>query len=1132
MLCYGRTKKNTPVVRGAVLIFVPFICTEEVVLILPVCRQWLIYILCLGVCLFAPSSSALQDFKRIGVGDGLPNATIYSVTQDSHGYIWLTSTNSGLLRFDGYKFAEFQVLTPDEKRQLGSQDVGYLLIDRDKNMWAGTWGYGLSRIDAKTGALSRYVVDNSNPEGLASLQIQTLLQTKDGSIWIGSTGGLNRIQPDGTMQRIGAAGQLRRLISPRVWSLAETADGTLWVGTSQGLHRYTEQDGLSPAILPYPQGSGRDNEIRALFSNDDKVWIGTRQGLFRLQPNDMQLAKVPFFAEGRAPIINAITADQQGMLLLGTYNGLFRVHPDRFEYLRFRKQASLLPTVNVRSLFLDRSGVLWLGSRESGLFYARHSKSAFTSLSDVMPAHVATDLAFGVTSVFAKDDELWLGSAEHLYQINKKTESVRRFDTGGRVNAIKQDSQGVLYAASDVGLFRFDPVKAALEPVTEPFLLAKGLSANIRDLTIEANGNFWVGLWGDGVLAWNPKQHKVQQYLNAEIKSKVGDAVQSMLVSANEIWVGSRYSGVFRIDRPTGKVTNVNEAAGLLLPSNDVQCIERGPANTILICTATGLVVYDPQKQSQQLLDSNSGLPSDNIFGAYTDQQQNIWLLSSKGLSMKQSDGSRLITFTEQDGLAATELVFKSFFDDGIGSFYIGTINGLSMVEPALIWKNDAEPPLAISRVLINNRPLELMPHRAVWPDLTLTPSDTSIEFEFSSLDFHDVMRNQFMYRLKGFDSDWIMQPGKRGAYYSNLPAGTYQLEVRGSNNHGLFNTLPLTLTIKVLPHWWQYRLVQILGIVLILLIILGVHLYRMRHFRQINRLLQNSVQERAKAQLILETKVTERTRALEESSITLSLRTKQLEKSLNEVAKANLELTRLDKLKDEFISTVSHELRTPLTSIRGAVGLIAQHVVEPGSASYDLLINTAVSNCERLSQLINDLLDVQKFEAGKFVIHRRPLDLVQLCTQAVQGMESYAVRYQVSLSFDAQEHEIWVEGDALRLRQVIDNLLSNAIKFSWKDGIVSLKLSVESEHVLLEVVDQGEGIPLQFQSRIFEKFSQADASDSRAKEGTGLGLTICRKIIESHDGTIGFVSTEGVGTTFWVRLIHAKSTKVVTDLS
>ncbi len=1075
--------------------------------------------------LFSAMAWSIQDFKRIGVSDGLPNATIYSVTQDSQGYIWLTSTNSGLLRFDGYQFTEFQVLTPEEKKQLGSQDVGYLLIDRDKNMWAGTWGYGLSRIDGQTGALTRYVVDAADPNALASMQIQTLLQTRDGSIWIGSTGGLNRVGPNGQMQRVAGPQQAQSLVSPRVWSLAQTADGTLWVGTSKGLHAYSEQQGLSPVILPFPNGSGRDNEIRALFSNNDKLWVGTRQGLFQLDPSTQTLKQVPFFAQGKTPIINTIAADQNGMLLLGTYNGLYRVHPQHFEFITFRQKYSLLPTVNIRSIYLDRTGVLWLGSRESGLFFARHSKSAFTQLTDFMPEANREALSFGVTSVYANDEVIWLGSAEHLYRVDKPSQTIQSYATGGRVNAIKPDHQGNIYTATDTGLFRFDHKANMLEAVTEPFQLAQGVTANIRDLTIEADGSIWLGLWGDGVLHWRPSAEQspgsVRKFLNSEITSKVGDAVQAMHVTASKIWVGSRYSGVFQIDRATGRVTNLSEnsMSRLHLPSLDVQCIEPGPEGALLICTAKGLVIYQPAQQQQRLLDSRSGLPSDNILGAYTDKADNIWLLSSKGLSLQHKDGSRLITFSQEDGLVATELIYKSFFDDGEGTFYLGTIEGLSIIEPALIWKNDNEPHIAVSRILVNNQTLPITPQQLNWPKVVLSPLDTSIEFEFSSLDFHDVSRNQFKYRLQGFDKDWILQTGKRSAYYSNLPVGTYTLEVFGSNNHGLFNRQPLQITIEVLPQWWQNTLFQILAAIGLLLLILAVHMYRLRHFRLINTLLQNSVQERAKAQLILESKVAERTRALEESSLTLSLRTRQLEKSLDEVAKANKELTRLDKLKDEFISTVSHELRTPLTSIRGAVGLIAQNVVEPGSASYQMLVTTAMSNCDRLSQLINDLLDVQKFEAGKFVLHRIPVDLKMLCSEAIQGMESYALKYQVQLEFVTDEQDIWSEVDALRVRQVIDNLLSNAVKFSFKDGIVRVKLSADIDTVLIEVIDEGEGIPLQFQSRIFEKFSQADASDSRAKEGTGLGLTICRKIIESHQGRIGFTSQEQQGTTFYVQL-------------
>lgn len=1073
------------------------------------------------IWLWLPVANANDTFfKRIGVDDGLPNATIYSVAQDSDGFIWLSSTNSGLLRYDGYQFAEFQVLTAEEQNTLGSQDVGSLLIDSSQNIWAGTWGYGLSRIDAHTGKLSRFKTDDGDVNSLASMQVQVLFEDNQQNIWIGTTGGLNRMTADGQWQRLQFSE--RQLAHNRIWSLSQTQDNTLWIGTSAGLHAWREDSGLSEVLLPFPQGSGRDNEIRALFSSGDKLWVGTRQGLFVLDPAKRSFQQAEFFSGRHTPIINVISADQNGMLLVGSYNGLFRVHPQLQQFVKFREQESLLPTVNIRSLFLDRTGVLWLGSRENGLYYTRHSKSAFASIHDLAPQTNPAQFRFTVTAVFADTDAIWLGGAEHLHRFVRSTGQMTSYVTGGRVNAIRRDASGQIYTATDVGLFKVSPDLKTLLPVPEPFQQNPQVAANIRDLTIQSDGSFWIGLWGDGVIQWDPLQQVSTAYLQPEIRHKTGDAVQAMLVDDDFTWVGTRYSGVFRIRHGSGEVEHFSQADSntLELPSQDVQCLEKGPVGSLLICTQQGLVLYDLQQDSQHLLDVRSGLPSSNIIGAYADQQQNIWLLTSKGLSLKHSDSQRLITFTKQDGLVATEQVFKSFFDDQQGTFYIGSIEGLTVMEPALIWINQIEPKVAVSRILVNNMPLPLQANTARWPEIVLKPSDTSLEFEFASLDFHDPSRNQYQYKLSGFDPDWILQPGRRSAYYSNLPAGEYELELKGSNNHGLYNLVPERVRVRVLPAWWQHSSVQVLGFILTMLLILTFHQYRLRHIQQINKLLQNSVQERAKAQLILETKVTERTRALEESSMTLSLRTRQLEKSLTEIAKANKELKRLDKLKDEFISTVSHELRTPLTSIRGAIGLVAQNAVPIGSDAYRQLVETALQNCERLSQLINDLLDVQKFEAGKFALQLKPVDLADLCRQAVDGIQSYALRYQVAVELQLPaEPAALTQADPLRLRQVLDNLLSNAVKFSAPQQSVILRLVVQSDAIRLEVIDQGQGIPEQFKSRIFEKFSQADASDSRSKEGTGLGLTICKRIIESHGGQIGFDSTEHVGTTFWIRL-------------
>lgn len=1072
-----------------------------------------------------------HDFKRIGVDDGLPNATIYSVAQDKHGYIWLTSTNSGLLRYDGYTFTEFPLLSPAEHQQVGNQDVGVLLIGRNNTLWAGTWGYGLSRIDGVSGKLHRIVADESSENALAGMYIQTLMEDKDGAVWVGTTLGLNKINPDGSIIRIGSPTSAQPLINQRIWSLAQTEDGTVWIGTAQGLHSYQQSTGLSKAFMLYPDADpqSRDNEIRALTTHHNDLWLGGRNALFRLQQGKLQ--KIPFFPQQQTPIINVLRFDADNRLLVGTYNGMFRVDPELLQFVSFREQQSLLPNVNVRSIFLDRTGVLWLGSRESGLYFARHNKSAFSALKNLLPTLPAEQFNFTVTSVFAANGVIWLGSADHLYRIDRQQQQLKRYATGGRVNSIRLDQQGQLYAATDVGLYQYNSKLDAISKVTTPFTLAKSSDGNIRDLQIEHNGQFWFGLWGEGVLAWDPASDKVVSYLKEEMRQKVGDAVQAMLLKDKILWVGSRYSGLLRIDTSTGAVLKQG-LTGLKLPSDDVQCVEPGPANAVLLCTSKGLILYQPDNKTQQHWHSGNGLPSDNIVGAYTDRRQNIWLLSAKGLTLRPAGTERFITFTRQDGMVATELAFKSIYEDQTGQLLVGTISGMALIEPDLLWVNDRVPQVAISQVLVNNKSLPAQPHTAQWPLIKLTPADNSVEFVFASLDYHDVSRNQFMVRLKGFDKDWLLHSGKNSAYYSNLPSGEYLFEVRGSNNHGLFSEENATVRLVVEPPWWQHRPVQGALLFLVLMLMLGFHQYRLRHIRQINKLLQNSVQEREKAQLILETKVTERTKALEDSSLTLSLRTKQLEKSLLELAKTNKELTRLDKLKDEFISTVSHELRTPLTSIRGAVGLIAQKVVQPESEPYQLLVQTALNNCERLSNLINDLLDVQKFDAGKFVLQRTELDLLDAVQQAVTAIKTYSDKYHVTMLVNTEQladddfsaakagdSRYLVMADPLRIRQVLDNLLSNAIKFSHPGGQVEVMLSSNGREVRVAVKDEGVGIPAAFQHRVFEKFSQADASDSRAKEGTGLGLTICKRIIESHEGQIGFQSVEQQGATFWFSL-------------
>lgn len=225
------------------------------------------------------------------------------------------------------------------------------------------------------------------------------------------------------------------------------------------------------------------------------------------------------------------------------------------------------------------------------------------------------------------------------------------------------------------------------------------------------------------------------------------------------------------------------------------------------------------------------------------------------------------------------------------------------------------------------------------------------------------------------------------------------------------------------------------------------------------------------------------------------------------------------EKLKREFISTVSHELRTPLTSIRGSLGLLAAGRAGELPPRALPLVEIAHRNAERLVLIVNDILDVEKMEAGEMRFAMQPLDTGPLVEQAIAANHSYALEHGVDLEARPAPEPAKVRGDADRLIQVLTNLLSNAAKYSPEGGSVEVSTTVTPDRVTIEVRDHGPGIPEEFQSRLFQKFAQADGTDSKRRGGTGLGLAISKAIVEAHGGRLGFETAPGWGTAFRVEL-------------
>lgn len=232
------------------------------------------------------------------------------------------------------------------------------------------------------------------------------------------------------------------------------------------------------------------------------------------------------------------------------------------------------------------------------------------------------------------------------------------------------------------------------------------------------------------------------------------------------------------------------------------------------------------------------------------------------------------------------------------------------------------------------------------------------------------------------------------------------------------------------------------------------------------------------------------------------------------------VQLRELERLKRDFVSTVSHELRTPLTSMRGALGLILGGKTGELPAKSRDLLQIAMSNTERLIRLINDILDIEKMDAGQISLRRDRLRLRPLLETTCTGLEAFAREHRATVRITSpMESDADVIGDPDRLIQVFTNLISNALKFSPSDGEVEITIAIEDSIVRVRVRDHGPGIPPEFAERIFGRFQQAGGADSRKSGGTGLGLNIARGIVEMHSGAIGFEPADGGGTTFWVTL-------------
>ena len=1036
-----------------------------------------------------------STWQRLKLDDALPNVGVYSLLQDDSGFIWFGSTNIGIVRYDGNTFQSFDLSAVNPIGEV--PDINTLLLDKKGTLWAGSWGYGLLRIQLQSGPVGTYNAGTAKDQ-LFSMYVQSLMQDDQGRVWIGTNQGLNVYQENSGLQKwfdASSAISGQPLIHSRVWAMAQTADGKIWVATSRGLHYYTDPQGMSAAIEPHGAQSP-ENEVRALLADGNTLWGGTRGGLFKLDTTTLALTRFPYYQSLTFPIINSLGKSRHGDLLIGSFDGISLL-PNQAQRLQpLVNGGNALKGMNVRSILVDRTDLIWAGTRERAIYKGRLLTQEFNSWPAEQSYAELRSAGEPVLSFLKDGSGLWLGRANHIDWQAAGSNVLQQFQTNARVNVFARNPAGELWVGTDVGMLRYDAVAGFVSDNRLFEQLQLPTPQNVRDLLFTPDGSTVLNLWSNGVAVFNSGGSK--QLLSDISRRITGDAVQDIAHIGTDLFIGTRLNGLYRYDLQLGTLERLNDKLPAL--SHKITCLAKGPADSLLICAGKGLQQLFLTDMLVSEVASQSNLATSELLGAYTDEADRIWLLSSQGLSVLAPDAPQMITYGEAEGLSSREMMFNAIAGEA-GAVYVGTSSGVDKANTEQIWRNDVVPQTVLSQVSVDDVLLPTVWHGQCCSEITLEPNQSSLKLKFATLDFNDTSLNQTYVMLAGYDKDWQALAADNIKYYVNIPPGDYQLRFRSTNHHGQSSTLN-EVPVQIKPSFWQ-RLEVRLGLVFVILgLLLAFYLYRLNSLRRINQLLNESVQSKALNEQQLEQKVQQRT--------------VQLSSALTELATSNEQLKQLDGLKDDFISTVSHELRTPLTSIHGAIRLLNSGQLAQNTAFAGQLLQTAEENSHRLLFLVNDLLDLQKFESGAMKLELVPTNIAKLIGDTLGGLQSYADKYQVTLlgPTASQQPELLI--DPFRIRQVLENLTSNAIKFSKSLQQVQIEYGPSRNGWLFTVTDHGDGIPPEVKRRLFSKFVQADGSSNKTRYGSGLGLVICKRIVELHGGDIGFESEPGVGSRFW----------------
>ena len=1076
------------------------------------------YILLSFVFLIIGKLHAQSDtfrFKQLGVEDGLSQGSIYTFWQDHKGFMWI-GTRDGLNKYDAQKFTIYRN-DPQDSSSLSDNFIVSLFEDSKKRMWVGAYT-GLNLYDHKTDKVRQVYLSDHQGQIENDCLISAIREDSKGQVWFASSQGLYWLGDHMQQPKLLFHSSFysdHAIRSNLVQEVFEDSDGIIWIGTESDLIGarpiMDETEDISLEILYhfYPGDNKlNDYDVTTIKEiGEGEIWIGTNVGGITIFDKEKEsFSYIKHDATDKSSLasndVRSIYMDRDGGIWIGTFKGLNYISPTG-KWRRFvsdEKNKESLSHDSVRGIFQDRKGTLWIGTYFGGVNILDQDLPPFENL---VYSPYTNSISHNVVSSIIEEGQvgLWIGTeggglnyydkVKRHFTHYKHRQSDPNSLSADNVKAIHIDQNGKLWVGTyNGGLnlmdgrsgrfihFKYDPKK----PNTVPH-------NNVYAIEEDKEGNLWIGTFGGGLGFMDKDDIGSFEVFKPGLDEKhkiSSDRIRSMMIdSEDNLWVGTENGlNLRKSSEEKFSVYNFSKFNEHSISGDVVVSIFEDSKNRIWLGTyQNGLNLYDSDNDSFTRFTEREGLPGNNIFGITEDDNNNLWLSTNNGICKFNPDTQEIKSYGLEDGLAGNEFVLGSNLKMKDGKVAFGSFKGLTIFHPDSITPNNYVPPVALTDFKLFNRSVQpgekgiLDGHISETKEIVLKHNQNVFSVNFAVLNFLIPEKNQYAYRLDGFEHDWNFVSNPQ-ATYTNLNAGTYNLLVKGANNDGIWNDVPTSLTIKVLPPpwktWWAFTIYAIIILLTVYLLI---------RFIQVRSKLEHDLQ--------------------------IEHLEKEREREIHE-------------LKLNFFTNISHEFRTPLTLIMAPLEkVLVDNKLNNEARS---LLETVKNNAGRLLRLVNQLMDFRKQESGNTQIKVSCQNLVHFLEEIMVTFKFYAQENKINLKFISERREILVYYDPDHIEKVVVNLLSNAFKYSHENGNITLSISCGPSSpkfpegsAVIKVEDDGAGIPAENLESVFDRFYQVSDKykHERGKENSsGIGLALAKGLVHLHGGEINATSAivEGTG--------------------